>query len=295
MPAPGDPNADGPFGVTEVDSKPTLKTGDVEAIHCAFPSPGSSSAPYPFVLLAHGFLGNNAVMAPFEKRLASFGYVACAADYPSGFSGSDNPKQAAILSAAIDWALLQSASAGNALSGLIDPDRIGTTGHSLGGKLSLLVAQTDTRVRASIVLDPVDAGGPNGCSPPACVDVSAAMGSLAIPTGFLGETIDATSAGFQACAPEADNYATFYAGAQSPSLSVTVVGANHVSFIGMGAPGFCNKATASASDVLALSLAYVTAFYERHLRGLESYDAYLTGADAKARYINPGKVTIAAK
>jgi dienelactone hydrolase len=54
-------------------------------------------------------------------------------------------------------------------------DLAGVTGHSLGGKLSLLAATKDARVKASIVLDPVDGGGGpgGGCNPPGCVDVSA--------------------------------------------------------------------------------------------------------------------------
>jgi dienelactone hydrolase len=240
-------------------------------------------------------LGVNDMMDPYAKRLASFGYVACAIDFPSGFTGSDNPKQAAIIRGGIDWLVEQSASGGSPLTGLVDASKIGTTGHSLGGKLSLLVATQDDRVGASITLDPVDAGGPTGCNPPECVDVSEEVDALTIPTGFLGETIDAQTSGFQACAPEADSYATFYAKAPSPSFALTVNGANHVSFIESSGAGFCNAATADNAEVVALSVAYVTAFYERHLRGLAAYDAYLTGDVAKERYLDTGKATLETK
>jgi len=125
------------------------------------------------------------------------------------------------------------------------------TGHSLGGKAALLAATMDPRVRATITLDPVDTSG-FGCDPAECPDVSAMM-PLDIPTAFLGETTDAAG-GFQPCAPAADNSQTFYAGTTAPSLEVTVVGANHMSFLDDAAScGFtcslCNEATAANAAV----------------------------------------------
>ena len=101
----------------------------------------------------------------------------------------------------------------------------------------------------------------------------------------------------QACAPAADNYATFYAGAPSPSLEVTVAGADHMSFLDdVASCGFtcsvCLPATQPNEVVNALAKAYVAAFYERYLRGVADYDAYLTGAEANARYVAPGLASI---
>ncbi|MFS8069859.1 MAG: chlorophyllase/cutinase-like alpha/beta fold protein, partial [Byssovorax sp.] len=124
---------------------------------------------------------------------------------------------------------------------------------------------------------------------------------LTIPTVFLGETIDSTAGGFgQACAPAADNYTTFYAGAKTPSLAVTVTGANHMSFLDDTAScgftcSFCKMATAPNAQVNAMARAYVVAFYERHLRGDLGYDTYLTGAQAQARYVATKQATIQSK
>jgi hypothetical protein len=125
------------------------------------------------------------------------------------------------------------------------------------------------------------------------------MPSLHIPTGFLGETTDA-SGGFQPCAPAAENYTTFYAGTNSPSLAVTVIGANHMSFLDDAAGcGFtcnlCNTATLANNVVNSMGHAYVAAFYERYLRGNAGYDTYLTGADAQSRYVATGQATIQSK
>jgi len=124
-------------------------------------------------------------------------------------------------------------------------------------------------------------------------------GESPIVEELIGELIDATGS-LQACAPAADNFETFYAGTTAPSLSVDVLGANHMSFIedvgSCGLPcSFCNAATAPQEEVLALSRAFVVAFYERYLKGHVGYDTYLTGAEAVARYVDTGQATIASK
>jgi len=263
-------------------------------IHVFYPSAGPTDGPYPVVVVAHGFQLPASQYTNYIKRLATFGYVAITADFPTSFFGPENPDNAKDLISAIEWA-------GGKPELKANTTNVGMTGHSLGGKLALLAATMDSRVKASIVLDPVDGGGGpgGGCNPPNCVDVSALMPQLNIPTGFLGETLDA-SGGFQPCAPAADNYTTFYAGALSPTLAVTVKGANHMSFLddlaSCGATcTFCNKPTTDNATVNSLSRAYVTAFYERYLRGNTGYDTYLTGAEAKERYVDKGLVTIESK
>jgi dienelactone hydrolase len=222
----------------------------------------------------------------YLRHLATFGYVALTADYPLDVFASNHMQNARDMLGALDWVATQPNL--NA-----DLNRAGATGHSLGGKLSLLAANMDSRIKASITLDPVDSSV--NCAPQDCPDVSSLLPSLHIPTGFLGETIDAAG-----CAPAADNYATFYATAQPPSLSVTVLGANHMSFLDdvfvCGPPcNFCAPAIAPNAQVNAMARAYVVAFYERYLQNRTGYDTYLTGTEAEARYVLTGQATILAK
>jgi predicted dienelactone hydrolase len=254
------------------------------------------------VVVGHGLQLTPDLYNGYLQRLATFGYVAIAADFPaSAFGGVDNTKNAKDMSAALDWAEQESKTAGSPLEGKANASLAGMTGHSLGGKVALLAALQDARVKASITLDPVDGGGGpgGGCSEPACVDVSAKMGMLKIPTGFLGETLDETGNFGQACAPKDQNYTTFYMPAPAPSFAVTVNGASHMSFIDNPDCGFacfaCKTASADHAKVIGLARAYVVAFYERHLRGIAGYDAYLTGAEAKARYVDTGLATIQSK
>jgi acetyl esterase/lipase len=291
MAAP-DPDKDGPFTTTTItDTVQNMVTNHSIPIRCAYPTGGPDAGPYPVIVVAHGFQLPPSQYASYVDRLASFGYVALTADFPAGFTGTNHVNNAKDLLAALDWA-----GAEPALVGIADANTAGLTGHSLGGKLSLLAATMDPRVKATINLDPVD--GAMNCSAQNCPDVSMLM-PLPIPTGFLGETTDAAG-GFMSCAPAADNYATFYAGTTGPSVSVTVNGANHMSFLDDVATcgftcSFCNAATAPNATVNALSKAFVTAFYERWLKGRLAYDAYLTGDVAKARYVDTNLATIQSK
>lgn len=286
-----DPNADGPFTFAETDATAKIaSTGDSVAVHVAYPT---SAGPFPIVVVAHGFQLPSSQYYGYVKRLASFGYVALTVDYPNSFTGNDNPREAKDLVGAIDWA-----NADPGLGPKIDDARAGMSGHSLGGKLALLAATYDSRVKASFVLDPVD-GATGGCTQPQCVNVKDLMPSLSIPTGFVGETTDSTS-NLQACAPASDNFATFYAKTNAPSLEVTALGANHMSFLDDVSTcglvcSFCNAATAPNAQITGMSRALMVAFYERHLRGNVAYDAYLTGAQAQARYVATSQATITSK
>ena len=281
-----DPNADGPHAIMELDDMAAVPGGGTVDVHAAYPTSGG---PYPVVLFAHGFLLPPSQYFAYVRRLATFGYVALTVDFQAGFTNTNHMRNAQELLAGLDWA-------SQALPGVADSEQAGATGHSLGGKLSLLAATLDPRIRATITLDPVD--GSMGCSPQDCPDVSSLL-PISVPTGFIGETLDA-SGGFQPCAPAADNFETFYANAGAPSLSVEVLGANHMSFLddisSCGLPcTFCNQPTADPTAVHALSQAFVVAFYERHLKGNTGYDTYLTGAEAQARYVDSGMAAIAWK
>lgn len=291
-PGVDDPDLAGPYTTTSIDDVVVSPSGNDVPVRAVYPTGGPSAGPYPVVVVAHGFQLPVSQYESYVQRLASHGFVAVTADFPTDFFSANNVANAMDVLAGLDWAA-------EALPGVADADNAGLTGHSLGGKLSLLAATMDDRVRATITLDPVD--GAMQCDPADCPDVSDLM-PLAIPTGFLGETLDAVPSGFspQACAPAADNYTTFYAGTTAPSLSVTVNGAGHMSFLddlaGCGFTcSFCADPTTANDVVNRLANAYVVAFYRRHLGGEVAYDAYLTGPEAQARYVDTGLVSIESK
>jgi len=287
---PADPNLPGPYTADSLEGTFAVgATGHSVKMRAVFPKSGPEKGPYPVVLVGHGFQTAISQYESYLQRLASFGYVAVAPDYPAPFLGNKHTDNAKDLAAGLDWVAQQAT-----LKALADVDNAGATGHSLGGKVSVLAASFDKRIKASITLDPVDSS--IFCSAMDCPDASDTL-PLAIPMGFLGETLDATpaSAFAPACAPAADNFTTFFAKASAPSLSVDVLGASHLSFVDNPLSGLCKMPTAKNSDVLALSQAMVVAFYERHLKGKVEYDTYLSGSEAQKRYVDTKLATIQSK
>ena len=287
-----DPNLPGPYSFTTLNGTADVaETGHSFAVKAFYPTAGPTTGPYPLVVIGHGFQLPASQYEGYAERLATFGYVAVTADFPAGFIGNSHVDNANDMIGVIDWA------AGDATLGpLVDTNLVGMTGHSLGGKVSLLAATYDDRIKAVLALDPVD--GAMGCTPQNCPDMSALMPTLNIPTGILGETLDST--GFQACAPAADNFQTFYAGATSPSFQVDVLGASHMSFLDDLAScgftcSFCATPMVDNAVVTALAYSYEAAFFERYLRQIAAYDAYLTGDQATARYVQTGIATIQSK
>lgn len=285
-----DPNEDGPWQVANL--KGSYMVGNVKvATDAYYPSGGPEPGPYPVVLIAHGFQLPVTQYTKYARRLASHGYVALTVDFQAGLFNPDHVAYAKQVVAGIDWV-----AADATLKDLADTNNVGLTGHSLGGKLSIFGAIMDNRVRASITLDPVDSA--TMCDMQKCPDVSNML-PIDMPLGFVGETLDGEG-GFMPCAPAADNFLTYYKNATAPALAVTVQGANHMSFIDDVAScgitcSFCKMATLENKVVNDLSRAYVVAFYSRYLKDIAGYDTYLTGAEAKARYVDTKLVTIASK
>jgi predicted dienelactone hydrolase len=122
--------------------------------------------PFPLIVYSHGTFGYATNAMHFVNALVEAGYVVAAANYPltsrNAFTHitfadiSDTSQQVKDVSFIIDSLL-----ADPELAGLIDPDRIGTTGHSLGGVTSYFAsfgARTrDPRIKATA---PIAAGDP---------------------------------------------------------------------------------------------------------------------------------------
>ena len=285
-----DPAQPGPFAVENVDATVYASAaGTSFTTRCFVPvGPGA----FPLVTVAHGFQLPGSQYYTSAIHLAAFGFVVCVPDYPAGMISPNHAKNAQEIVATIDWAL----SSASPIAAKVDGDHIGATGHSLGGKVSVLAASIDARIVAVLGLDPVDSA--TMCNPTDCPDASDRL-PLAIPTGFLGETTDA-SGGFQPCAPSADNFETFYASASSPSIKVHIDGANHMSFLddpdscGLTC-SFCQTPTRGHDEVIALTRSYLAAFFLRYLAGDDRYDDYLTGPTAQQRYVQTGIAQVEAK
>ncbi|MCC7384464.1 MAG: hypothetical protein IT384_21635 [Deltaproteobacteria bacterium] len=290
-----DPEQPGPYTpVSRTESFSVPATLHFVTLDCRL---GDGAPRGPLVVIAPGYQIAPAQYLTYAEHLASFGYVACTAAYSVGLVTS-HVDAAADLTGAVDELLALGADSTSPFFDRIDSSRIALVGHSLGGKLAVLAAAADARVKAIVGLDPVDAAP--FCTQARCPDATDLL-PLAIPIAVLGETLDATPViGTQACAPADGSYATFYDAASSPALEVTVTGAGHMSFIGSRATcgltcSACQTPTADQDQVLTLARSYLVSFLERHLRGNTAYQTYLTGALATQRYVTPGRATLRSK
>lgn len=262
---------------------------------CEYPTAGPGAGPFPAVLIGHGFQLPASQYRGYAERLASFGYVACTADFRATII-ANHAENAQDIVAGVDWLLAVNTQSGHPLFGLVSASQIALMGHSLGGKVAFLAAAQDSRVAAVFALDPVDSS--SFCSAARCPDATDML-PFTIPVGVLGETID-SSGSLQNCAPAADNFQTFYDAASSPAYEADVQGANHMSFIddpsSCGLPcTACQAATAPHTEVIDLARAMTVAFFERYLRQDTRYDTYLSGAMAQQRYVQPGRALIRTK
>lgn len=245
-----DPADPGPFLVGTSTSSVATSLGTAQVTLYA----PEGAGPFPLLVVSTGFQIGRGNYAGTCEHVASWGYLVLAHDYTAG----NHQEKAAEVSELIDWALESDAP--------VDPARIATAGHSLGGKVSVLAAIEDERVGAVVGWDPVDALPP--FSDGSISVTPERMDELDAPIALIGETGDGQ------CAPPADNYQAFFAAAcgAPDALEVTIAGADHTDWVDdPSACGFaclvCQQGTTADATVRAITRRVTVAWLEIHLRG----------------------------
>lgn len=102
--------------------------------------PASSSAPYPLVIVSHGYPGNRYLLSHLGENLASKGYVVVSIDHPDSTYDDQKAFASTLYNRPLDqhlvlreMARLSAAGSGSFLAGVIDADRAGIVGYSMGG------------------------------------------------------------------------------------------------------------------------------------------------------------------
>jgi pimeloyl-ACP methyl ester carboxylesterase len=163
----------GPFEVRSYDAefvdvnRPTAANGeypgdDVRRLSGTVWHPSEAGAgPFPLVVFSHGFSSSKDGGAYLSAHLASLGYVVVSANYPlthmqapGGPNAKDVVNQPADVSFLLDTLIAQGQDLGHRLHGMVDSQRIGVTGISLGGMTSTLLAyhpdMGDSRIGAAL-------------------------------------------------------------------------------------------------------------------------------------------------
>ncbi len=246
--------------------------------------------PFPVIVFTHGFMLSPSLYDSYGTHLASWGYVVIMPEMPGTmFSPTVHRVLKELLRGVLDWVDTEGPAPGGVFGGRANPALLGLAGHSMGGKISLLVSTEDNRPLAVFGVDPVDAsGGPTGGDPVDYPSVTPElMPQISVPLGLLGETVNATGGSMgQACAPAEDNFQQYYQHAVSPALEIDVLGANHMSFLDNPDCGLtCSMCTSGTDDPAVtrlLTRRYMTAFFNVFVAGDADYRSYLVGADIAA-------------
>ncbi len=227
--------------------------------------------PAPMIVFLPGATLTTSMYLPLLERLASHGFVVVRADPSFSLFSADHAAMAADVKAVIDWALAPT----EPLASRIDATKVAMMGHSLGGKLSVMVAFNDPRVKAVFGIDPVNQQSPNV--------VPGQVSPLVMPLGFVGEAVDASGGLFgMSCAPAAGNYTTFYNAATASTYAAewTFADINHMDFVdtctGSGC-SLCNSANGDAAVARARLRILSVAFFRLHFRAETTMATWLTG------------------
>ena len=139
----------GPSSIIRFDRKVTVGRSTIDITVIGPSDDGKEitkkGTPLPWVILSPGFATDHKQYQGYGDRLASYGIVTILQKSPSELNHATYRDETVQL---ITWLLSPSGMGAERLSGRLDKDRLGLIGHSLGGKISFLVAQSDSRVKA---------------------------------------------------------------------------------------------------------------------------------------------------
>jgi dienelactone hydrolase len=138
-----------PFTYTEASTLPVALQGILPAkynitttVSAYLEPPASKRGPYPVVLFSHGYGGERLYYSHLLAGIASWGYVVVSADYLERGLAAQALKLTTRPSTAQDSAIMRSSliaveqasgDPASPLSGVVDPKRVATVGHSAGG------------------------------------------------------------------------------------------------------------------------------------------------------------------
>eukprot|EP00667_Euglena_gracilis_P009858 EG_transcript_10023 len=201
------------------------------------PKRGSGSPSLPLVLFSPGFAVGCDQYESYGQFLAMSGYVT--AVYDAGETVANNLTDVQHLEL-IDW-LLDCLPKELLQWDIPSGSGVIMVGHSRGGKLAVLTALKDPRVRGVVLLDPVDntAFAPVSAQYPSA---AAALRASSCDTNAPGPPHGTAScatvpmliigAGKATdCAPADANHAAFFAASRAPTLHVVLPGVGHLQFL----------------------------------------------------------------
>jgi len=224
--------------------------------------PDRSEAPYPAIVFAHGFTGRKEFYTWIGNCCATRGYVTILFTIPTPTSLKAFSQSVTGIRRSINYLLTQNE--GGLLEGMIDKNRIGVMGHSMGAMAVLIATPQDSRIRAAVSLAP----GYFGVATEKYVE---ACKSINVPIQLQAGSLD------WICPPSAVR--VYYdALTISPKEMVVINGAEHIQFsdasVGSGA-------NITLEEQHRISQKYFIAWFNYYLYDDFSYYTYIFGDEAQ--------------
>lgn len=222
----------------------------------------------PLILFSHGSCGFQEQSIFLMRRLATWGFVVASPPHPgnttSDFATCETAEEIADsfvnrpadIRFVIDQLLALNNDSTSFLHGLIDPERIGMSGHSFGGLTTLRVTAMDSRIVAGLALAPVVSS------------ISNEVAQIAVPMMIQVGTFDGLH----------DQGQSGYGLLKAPRYLVEIERMTHSPF-----SDFCLECTPNSltvDEAHLFALRYAIPFVLHYVAHDGRFDAFLTPASA---------------
>ena len=213
---------------------------------------------YPIVTFAPGFSTAPTAYASTMRHLATHGYIAIVTSSQSATFEPDRLQYVSDVRGTIDYLIAENARAASPFFGRVDATKVGASGHSLGGGISIVAAAEDPRILASATLAAASLrdAGPLGPAPPPYADVE--VTKLQIPVSLINGSLDGLI-------PVNTNGQVIYDAAQGPRLLPNLIGGYHGGF--WDPPVSFDEGTVTQAENLAFARAEMLSFFDLYLKG----------------------------
>jgi dienelactone hydrolase len=212
--------------------------------------PAALSGPAPAVIFLPARAAPEWLYDSYARALASRGFVVALRTW-YGFLRSD-PELSDDARTIERWLIKR---------GLARPDAIGITGHSMGGKASIMAALADPSIRAVVAIDPDENGYTRVARGP--------IASLHAKLLVIGAE-DSVLANSRLCATQG-GYRPFWRLAPAGTIELVLERADHVQFTdnpNVPGMGVCRVGRADSQEIRRLTRSALVAFFEKNLVGI---------------------------
>ncbi|MFC4145637.1 alpha/beta hydrolase family protein [Micromonospora mangrovi] len=217
---------------------------------------------FPVIAFGHGFLQGVSKYQSTMSHLATWGFIVVAPTSQGGFS-PDHSAFADDLNAALTWTVTQDTTSGSRFAGHVDGNRLGLSGHSMGGGASILAAARNPKV---VTVANLAAAETNPSA-------KTAAATLTVPVRLIAGDRDGI-------APVADHQRPIYTAKPAAKQLRIIKGGFHCGFLD-STSFFCDSGSISRATQLTLSRRLLTEWFLRYLAGDTTYDDAVWGAPAQ--------------